>query len=54
MDGSTESMDVNLGNLREMVSNREAWHAAIRGVEELDTTWKLNNKKITRFTYDNK
>ena len=31
-DGNTDSMDVSLSELREMVMNREAWHAAIHGV----------------------
>ena len=39
LDGITDAMDMNLGKLREMVRDRKAWHAAVRGgSKELDMT----------------
>ena len=38
MDGTIDSTDMNLSTLWEMVKDREAWHAAVRGVAESDMT----------------
>ena len=44
LDGITDTVDMSLSKLREMVKDREAWYAAAHGVSELDMTEPLNNK----------
>ena len=49
----TDAMDMNLGNLQEMVRDRQAQHAAVHGLQkEVDTTgWLNNNNNENNYSY---
>ena len=53
LEGITDSMDMNLGKLREMVKDREAWHAAVHGVAKGQTglsNFHFHFRYISKYT----
>ena len=49
LDGITNTMDISLGKLQEMVKYREAWHAAVHGVTKSWTIKKAEYQRIDVF-----
>ena len=50
LDGITNSMDMSMSKVQEMVKDREAWHTTVHGLQGLDMTEQLNNKMINNFS----
>ena len=46
LDSIIDTMNMSLSKLLEMVEGREAWHAAVHGVADLDTTEGMNNTNL--------
>ena len=55
LDGITDSMDMSLSELQEIVKDREVRHVAVHGISELDTTEQVNNRNVrSRFLVEEK
>ena len=48
LDGITDSIDMSLSKLWNIVKDRDTWHTAVHGISELDTTEQLNSNRDTR------
>ena len=46
LGGITDAMDMNLGKLREIVRDREAWHAAVHGSQRLGHNWETEQQGL--------
>ena len=52
LDGITDSVDMSLSKVWEMVKNREAWHAAVHGVAKSSVAEQLNNRNNIRIYHE--
>ena len=52
LDGNSDSMDMSLSNLQEIVKDREAWCAVVMGHKEQDTTEQMNNNNKVYIIYE--
>ena len=48
LDGITDAVDMNLGKLREMIRDREAWHAAVHGSQRVRNDWATEQQRKGR------
>ena len=48
LDSINDSMDMSLSKFREIAKDREAWHATVREITEVDTIWQLNKNNKSK------